>query len=208
MYNYCYFNNPNRILMSRIDINSENELLRKASEGNEQAFKQLFLKYHNSLGLHIFRITNSMVVAEEIVQDVFLKIWMSREALAGVHNFKAYLFVISKNHTLNCLRKLTKERQQRQLFEETIIRELTPESNVNIYHSLLDDAIDQLPPQQQLVYILSRHNRLKYIEVANRLNISHESVKKYLQIATSSITSYVHLNLKKDILFLIFLILF
>lgn len=208
MYNYCYFKNPNRILMSRIDINSENELLRKASEGNEQAFKQLFLKYHNSLGLHIFRITNSMVVAEEIVQDVFLKIWMSREALAGVHNFKAYLFVISKNHTLNCLRKLTKERQQRQLFEETIIRELTPESNVNIYHSLLDDAIDQLPPQQQLVYILSRHNRLKYIEVANRLNISHESVKKYLQIATSSITSYVHLNLKKDILFLIFLILF
>lgn len=194
--------------MSNLDFNSENDLLRKASEGNEQAFQHLFLKYHNQLGVHIFRITNSIVVAEEIVQDVFLKIWMSREALAGVHNFKAYLFVISKNHTLNCLRKLIKERKQMQLFEEHTAREIIPESNINIYHTLLDDAIDQLPPQQQLVYLLSRHNRLKYIEVANRLNISHHSVKKYLQIATSSITSYVHLNLKKDILFLIILISF
>jgi len=55
-------------------------------------------------------------------------------------------------------------------------------SNINIYHSILDDAIDQLPPQQQLVYLLSRHERLRYAEVANRLNISRESVKKYLQI--------------------------
>ena len=194
--------------MSNLDFNSENDLLRKASEGDEEAFQHLFLKYHNQLGVHIFRIANSIVVAEEIVQDVFLKIWMSREALAGVHNFKAYLFVISKNHTLNCLRKLTKERQQRQLYEEQTAREIIPESNINIYHTLLDDAIDQLPPQQQLVYLLSRHNRLKYIEVANKLNISHQSVKKYLQIATSSITSYVHLNLKKDIFFLIILILF
>lgn len=194
--------------MSSLEVNSENDLLRKASEGNEQAFQQLFLKYHNQLGVHIFRITNSIVIAEEIVQDVFLKIWMSREALAGVHNFKAYLFVISKNHTLNCLRKLIKERKQRQLFEEHTAKEITPESNINIYHSLLDDAIDHLPPQQQLVYLLSRHERLKYIEVANRLNISHESVKKYLQIATSSITSFVYINMKKDILILIIAVFF
>jgi len=194
--------------MTNFDNHSDNDLLIKASEGDEQAFAQLFYKYHHQLGLHIFRITNSMVIAEEIVQDVFLKIWMSREALAGVNNFRAYLFVISKNHTLNCLRKLTKERQQRKLFEEDTARDPLPDTRINIYHSLLDDAIDQLPPQQQLVYLLSRHKRLKYVEVASRLNISHESVKKYLRIATSSITSYVQLKLKKDILFLIFLIYF
>lgn len=173
---------------------SESDLLRKVSKGDENAFQELFLKHHNQLAMHIFRITNSTDLAEEIVQDVFLKIWMSREVLEGVYNFKAYLFVISKNHTLNCLRKLTKERQQRHEFEEHTIKAIAYNSNINIYHSILDDAIDQLPPQQQLVYLLSRHERLRYAEVANRLNISRESVKKYLQIATASITTYVHTN--------------
>lgn len=159
------------------------------------AFKQLFLKYHQQLGTHIFRITNSRDLAEEIVQDVFLKIWMSREVLAGIHNFKAYLFVISKNHTLNCLRKLSRERHHLNTCEENYMMSLSAESDdSNIYHSILDEAIDRLPPQQQRVYLLSRHERLRYVEVANRMNISHESVKKYLSIATASIVTYVQTN--------------
>lgn len=174
---------------------SESDQLIKVAEGDEIAFQQLFLKYHHQLGTHIFWITNSIDLAEEIVQDVFLKIWMSRETLVGVHNFKAYLFVISKNHTLNCLRKLTRERIHMKEYEDNFIRSITSEnSDSNIYHSILDEAIDQLPPQQQLVYLLSRHDRLRYAEVANRMNISRESVKKYLQIATASITLYVQTN--------------
>lgn len=181
--------------MSDLLVNSEKDLLRRASDGDELAFQHLFLKYHNQLGKHIVRISNSIDLAEEIVQDVFLKIWMSREALAEVHNFKAYLFVISKNHTLNCLRKLTRERIHMKEYEGNFIRSISSEdSDSNIYHSILDEAIYQLPPQQQLAYLLSRHERLRYAEVANRMNISRESVKKYLQIATASITEYVQTN--------------
>jgi RNA polymerase sigma-70 factor (family 1) len=180
--------------MSVIPLNSERDALIKASQGSQKAFQELFLKYHNQIGNHVFRITDSKELAEEIVQDVFLKIWMSREALARVHSFKAYLFIISKNHTLNCLRKLAKERQRKQEFEDYAIKTVTTGEEVNIYHSILDEAIDRLPPQQQLVFLLSRHERLKYTEVANRMNISRESVKKYLQIATASVTAYVHTN--------------
>lgn len=176
------------------DFSESNELI-KVSKGDEMAYNRLYYRYHQQLGKHVFRITNSMDLAEEIVQDVFLKIWLNREVLAGVQNFKAYLFVISKNHTLNCLRKLTTERQHLNDVEESYTSLLVDSnSEVNDYYSILDEAINSLPPQQQKVYLLSRHERLRYTEVASRLNISRESVKKYLQIATFSITNYVLTN--------------
>ena len=81
------------------------------------------------------------------------------------------------------------------------------EASSDIYHSLLDEAINQLPTQQQKVYLLSRHERLRYNEVATKLNISRETVKKYLQIATVSITEYVQAKYKTAV-FLTFVSLF
>ncbi|WP_069660440.1 RNA polymerase sigma factor [Arcticibacter eurypsychrophilus] len=192
--------------MSDLFLYSDQDLLLKVTVGNEHAFRQLFSKYHQQLGVYVYRITDSVDLAEDIVQDVFLKIWMSREALAGVDNFKAYLFVMSKNHTLNCLRKIAREQLKKKGWENNFNNVLkSREEETNIYYNLLDEAIDKLPPQQQKVYLLSRHERLKYAEIGQRLNISGETVKKYLQIATTSITAYVHTNLEKLVFLLIML---
>ena len=181
--------------MSDLILQCEKELLKKVAAGNEQAFGQLFKSYHNLLGLHIYRITNSAELAEEVVQDVFLKIWVSRETLLTVQNFRAYLFVVSKNHALNCLRKVAKERIHQKALEENV-KSFEPEINSpDIYYSLLDRAIDHLPPQQQKVYLLSRHKRLKYDEIAIQMGLSRETVKKYLQGATHSITHFVQSNI-------------
>lgn len=188
---------------------SETTLLMEVAAGNEAAFGQLFNRYHQQLGTYIFRITNSYELVEEIVQDVFLKIWLNREVLAEVRNFKAYLFVLSKNYALNHLRKLTKEQLMKNKWEEDCIKSLMPENIIdNMYYSLLDEAIDQLPLQQQKVYVLSRHQRLKYSEIAENLDLSRETVKKYLKIATASITAYVKTSLEVIVLILIFLTFF
>lgn len=175
---------------------SEKKLLMEVAAGNENAFRQLFYQYHEQLGRYIFHITHSHELTEEIVQDIFLKIWMNNEALAEIKNFKAYLFVLSKNHTLNYLRKLAKELSQKRKWEEDFLSiqflDNVPE---NTYYRLLDEAIDRLPPQQQKVYLLSRHQRLKHAEIADQLNISKETVKSYLKIATASITAYITSNL-------------
>lgn len=182
--------------MSYQDNFQENELLRQVAMGDEIAFRQLFHLYHQQLGAYIHRVTESSELAEEIVQDVFLKIWMSREALQGVKSFKAYLFVISKNHALNVLRKTIKERHLHAHWNQDIINAIPVADNdfYDEYYGLLDKAIDCLPPQQQKVYLLSRHEHLKYVEIAQRLEISRETVKKYLQIAVSSITTYIQAN--------------
>jgi RNA polymerase sigma-70 factor (ECF subfamily) len=182
---------------------NERELLIQVASGNEYAFRKLFMVHHQLLGVHMLRITNSVELAEEIVQDVFLKIWLTRETLVGVDNFKAYLFVISKNHALNCLKKLAKERLLIKTMETNGFGDLVPETtDTDMYYTLLDEAIDHLPPQQQKVYLLSRHGRLKYAEIADQLELSRETVKKYLQIATTSITEYVHEHLEVTALLL------
>ncbi|MEO7215222.1 sigma-70 family RNA polymerase sigma factor [Mucilaginibacter sp.] len=177
-------------------IPCENELLLRVAGGDEHAFSELFNTHHQLLGTHIYRITGSAELAEEVVQDVFLKIWLSRESLAAVQHFKAYLFVISKNHALNCLRKLAKERLRQKTIEENAMVLIPEESSgLDAYYSLLDEAIDHLPPQQQKVYLLSRHKRLKYDEIASQMGLSRETVKKYLQASTHSITNFVQSNM-------------
>ncbi len=195
--------------MSDQPVNCDKNLFLRVSLGEEQAFKQLFNTYHQQLGAYILRLTHSTELAEEIVPDVFLKIWMNREALREVQNFKAYLFVASKNHTLNALKKVAKERLQQKELEEHYTNDVLAEDlNLSQYYSLLDEAIDHLPPQQQKVYLLSRHKRLKYAEIAKKLDLSHETVKKYLQISTISITAYINANIAAGLILLVLTIFF
>jgi RNA polymerase sigma-70 factor (ECF subfamily) len=189
------------------DLFNEDILLLQIAEGNQHAFARLFDCYHQQLGTYIFRLTDSMELAEEVVQDVFLKIWTNRTELAQIRNFRAYLFVISKNHALNCIKKVIRQQKYQQQWEEELAAEeefAMPDAVDNKYYNLLDTAINNLPPQQQKVYLLSRHERLKYTEIAEEMNISRETVKKYLQHAVAFISTYCERN--SDIV--MFLILF
>lgn len=185
----------------------EKDLLGQIAQGDENAFRQLFYKYHQQLAIHVFRLTQSVELAEEIVQDVFLKIWTNREALTDVQHFKAYLFVVSKNQTLNALRQLAKERKNKEEWQkDNALLYKQQEADVTTdYYSLIDQAVAQLPPQQQKVYRLSRHKRLKYQEIAQQLDLSRETVKKYMQLAIASIGTYIRSNTEAFLLLLLLL---
>ncbi|KQS27783.1 RNA polymerase sigma factor [Dyadobacter sp. Leaf189] len=173
-------------------MHRESEVLRRVSEGDERAFAALFNHYHQRLGMHIYRITRSEELAAEVVQDVFLKIWLNKELLAEVNNFPVYLYVISKNAALNCLKKAASESAR--IVDVDLHSEHFPVADTieeDHRYLLIDEAIDLLPPQQKQVYLLSRHQRLSYAEIAAQMNISRETVKKYLQIATESISSHI-----------------
>ncbi|WP_448701137.1 RNA polymerase sigma-70 factor [Mucilaginibacter sp. AW1-3] len=176
---------------------NEHDLLTGVASGDENAFRQLFTLYHHRLGAYIYNLTDSMELAEEIVQDVFLKIWINRDVLANIKSFKAYLFVVSKNHALNCLRKVARERSHATEWDDNVVNAIAVEEDeqYNRYDGLLDKAINNLPPQQKKVYMLSRQQHLKYKEIAAKLNISAETVKKHLQVSIASITSYVQANI-------------
>lgn len=168
-------------------------MLLRVAEGDIQAFNYLFDQYQPLLALHIFRITNSTEIAEEIVLDVFMKIWKTRQTLATVDNIKSYLYVLSKNQALNSLKQVAKERKLQRALEalsEQEVHQTEAHEKKELYR-LLDEAIDQLPQQQKTAYLLSRHDRLTYSQISETMGISTETVKTYLKRATIAITNYV-----------------
>lgn len=185
---------------------AEKSLLKQVAKGDERAFTQLFHQWQPFLATHIFRITESEFITEEIVQDVFLKIWQSRETLAEINSFKAYLLVVSKNHALNVLRKLSNEFQKQEAFikENRLHQDQESETAAkHYYYSLIDEAVSQLSPRQKEVYLLHRHEHLTYKQIAERLGIGTESVKTHFSLAVSSISSYVKAKLALTIIGLI-----
>ncbi|HWJ28602.1 MAG TPA: sigma factor, partial [Flavisolibacter sp.] len=91
--------------MLALSATNENELIQGVLQGDEKAFRQLFDHYWPGIFSVAFSLTKSSVLSEEIVQDVFLKVWLKREQLATVNNFPGYLFTIAKNHIYNELRR-------------------------------------------------------------------------------------------------------
>ena len=171
----------------------EKYLLQQVIAGSETAFAQLFYMYHHKLGAYIYRLTNSAELSQDIVQEVFIKIWTQKHKLSGVENFDAYFFSIARNHAFTALKKIARERLQSKSFVQLVY--LQSNSTINnsseAYLTLVEEAVDKLPPQQKRVYHLCKVQRLKYEEIANQLGLSHETVKKHMHLALQSIRQYV-----------------
>lgn len=181
--------------MRAAPLYDEKTLLKQVSEGSETAFSQLFHSFHHQLGDYIFYLTKSLPLAEEIVQDVFMKIWEKREQLETVNNFGAYLFTISKNQAFNVLRQQAREAVKLQKLASHVTSEQEVlEPDMEKYFILIDTAVSQLPAQQQKVWLLSRQEGLKHEEIATRLSLSRETVKRHISLALTSIRRYVKLH--------------
>ena len=175
-------------------VHNEPELLISVAEGNEKAFAKLFHAYHNQLGAYIMLLTDSMEMAEEIVQDVFVKIWINRATLPTIGNFSSYLFILTRNYTLNCIRKIETDRKRQLSYTSHLVRTGDQDPAVGErsadHLDIVERAVAQLPPQQQRVFNLKREGR-KNSEIAREMGISPDSVKKYQQWAVKSIAEFM-----------------
>lgn len=173
-------------------IPGERELLAKIAGGDEHAFKILFESYYHNLGKYVYQLTGSLSVAEEIVQDAFIKVWLKKEFLVEVKNFSNYLFILCRNQTYNEMQKKATERS----FIDRLSHRINDQNNNDNpdtlserYRELVELAIEKLPPQAQKVYLMSRDERMKYEEIAQALNISPVTVKKHIQYANKFIAA-------------------
>lgn len=171
-------------------LKNESILIQLISEGNETAFRELFDHFNKKLYNYTFKITDNEDLAEEIVMDAFVKVWCNRHKLHDINNFDAYLFTLVKNqafselkrraHEALIIKRLSKSRTEyHDSTEETVIS--------NEYQHILNNAINQLPPQQRIVYGMSRDEGLKYDEIADQLKLSKNTVKSHLKKALSTL---------------------
>jgi RNA polymerase sigma-70 factor (ECF subfamily) len=193
--------------LSNHSINDVKGLLLRVSEGDEYAFAQLFKTHYNQLGDYIMRITESKQLTQEIVQDVFLKIWINRRSLATIDCFKAYLMVVARNHAFNCLKQIAREKSRRKEWANSVLHlalNNTAETALTDSRQLIDEAIELLPPRQKNVYLLSRREGISQEAIAQKLNISHETVKKHMVLALRFLKNHLRANIRLFLLFITF----
>lgn len=179
--------------MSLKVIYNELFLLEKVAKGDEQAFALLFYEFHQELGSYVFRLTKSLPVSEEIVQDVFVKVWTKRDQLKDVKNFRAFLFTVARNQTFNSLRDEARKAllNQEWYSDLSFSEEQGYGPDRERMFDLIDEAISLLPPQQKKAWQLSREDGMKHEEIADRLHLSRETVKRHISLAIASITRHV-----------------
>lgn len=186
-----------------LNFHKESELLQNVSTGSTEAFRRLYYLWEPVLSSYLFQVTKSKELTSEIVQDVFLKIWMTRETLHEIKNFKAYLFVISKNQAINALKKSILELEKFKIFAENPhLYEDEVDEKKEYQYSLIDEAIDQLPARQKEVFLMHRYDRMTYQEIADRLGIGKESVKSHLSIGIKAVKSNLQSKISLILLFI------
>lgn len=176
------------------------ELQRLISTGSDaRALERLYLYFYPKL----FSFAKTMVAqaepAEEIVEDVFIKLWENRAELGKINNLKVYLFVAVRNKSLNYL-----EWKSRDIISylETYPVDIPTANNTPDYLMMtkemamrINKAVESLPPKCKLIFTLVREEQLKYREVADILNISPRTVDTQMTIATKKIASAINLYL-------------
>jgi RNA polymerase sigma-70 factor (family 1) len=192
--------------MDQADHNQQ-LLLERIVNGDTIAFAALFDIYHPDIYLASLLATRSPELSEEIVQDVFLEMWMQKEKLLNIRDFRSYFFIVVRNRAYRALRKQVRMVELGEQYPEDIAGD-TDQSDHEQLLSLVDKAIELLPPQQKQVFILSKKEGKKREEIASIMNISPETVKSYLSKAILFIRSWCAQNQRKLPAGLVFWLLF
>lgn len=188
---------------------SDKELVYLLVSGDESAFYALYSRYWTRLKSFCRQFLKSDDLAENYAQDIFLKIWETRELLDPERSFSAYLYTIARNTVFNYLRHVAvSENASRKLIQNYLLAEETDGDNEIIerdYFELLHRAIERLTPRQQQVFRLSRDSNLSHREIAENLGISVYTVQEYISDSIHSIKKYI--EKRSDIVFILFIML-
>ena len=162
------------------------ELLR---EGDPLSFEILFQKYYVRFYNFVFNLTKSSQAAEDIIQNVFMKIWINRRNLRPDQSIHNYIYVLSKREMLNHIR----DRKAYVQVERLVMTEQPSEevTDQNMALRELDDRIRKfiadMPEQRRKVFLLSRYKGLTNKEIANMMGLSVRTVDRHINLALTSL---------------------
>jgi RNA polymerase sigma-70 factor (family 1) len=156
------------------------ECLYQVSQGNQAAFAQLLRKCWNKVYTQAITYLKDASLAQEITQDVFVKIWSARAGLPAVENFSNYLFIVSRNEIVSALRKKGQGFVNPGPDIEGNLVLPDEQLQYKEFHHRLLQAIEELPPARKRVFKMSRLEGRSYDDIARDLGISRNGVKDHI----------------------------
>lgn len=191
--------------MQKVEPYDEGLLLNKVAEGDDRAFGELVKLKWNNIYSQALTYVKSTHRAEDIVQEVFLKIWEKRQAILEVDNFDSYLFIVARNYIISELRKKIAVPIGDNIvdtFEEESKQPDKVFSNKQLIE-LITKGIEMLPQQQKVAFRLSRDEGLSHEKIAELMELSKETVKKHICRALNFLRTYVRTQSELIILFMV-----
>lgn len=158
------------------------EILHKLKNGDHAAFEKLFRGLYASLCVYSKKIVLQKEVAEEIIQQIFLKLWESRETLDIHTSLKAYLFKSAHNNSIKYLQSKKFDEAYKKYNEDQLLQknELIPDFDLK---EKINQSLEELPPQCKKIFFLSRFENLKHQEIADQMSISVKTVEVQIRRA-------------------------
>lgn len=193
--------------MSRISNESDKMLIQQLIKGNEKAFSTLYEKYLSDSYHFALSILKSKDHAQEVVQEVFLKVWLNREELDASKNFKSFLLTITKNLSINILTKATNDLSIKNKIYDSLETQRSTTSEYMLtqeYEEIKERAISSLPEGRKKVFVMSREEGKSYQEISEELGVSINTVKTQMKKALESLRFYLSKYSDIDLIFLLF----
>jgi RNA polymerase sigma-70 factor (family 1) len=189
--------------------NGDFKWVQALKKGDARAFDKLFDLYGKRLFHFSLGYLKSKEEAEEVVQDVFLKIWNNRSTLKPELSFRSYLFTISYRHITEKFRKINRERQYLHEITETVVDftdELDERSSYQSMLQLVEQLIEKLPARQREVLLMRKMEGIPVNEIAGKLGIAPKTVEQhYTQALKNLKTSLSRAEISGLLFFLLFI---
>lgn len=177
-------------------------IIQIAANDDEAAYYKLFNLFYTPLCIYAFRYVRSLQTREDLIQDVFLKLWRDRKSIQVTSSVRAYLLVATRNHCLNHIQR----KELEQSYEQTIINEFREVGadeelfSLSELKTLVDKAISNLPEKYRTVFEMNRFQNLTYREIAEKQGVSIKTVEAHM----SKALAILRLELKDYFVFLFF----
>lgn len=190
--------------------NSDRELLLRLSMEDKEAFSGIYYQYKDKLYGFAYGLTNSVEKSEDLVHDVFLKLWLNRKSADKIENLNAWLFRTAQNQFVDAVRRFSKsilvlseyfktreEADNNTPVDLLIMKELKEK---------LEEAIRHLPPQQRKIFCMHREEGLPHSKIAEKLNLSTSTTQNHINQAFANIRRYLSHEYPDIFILLLFLL--
>jgi RNA polymerase sigma factor (sigma-70 family) len=181
---------------SNNELAAERELMQRCVEGDRQAFAILYSHYAPLLYRAVYPLTNkSKEDTEEIIQELFVKIWERRDSMLTIQSFRPFVFRVARNKVIDWYRKNESKKSFCTFYSENLRDEAVSVTDGLLfeeYYAIAMEAIAKLSPRQKQIFNLRQTEGLSLSEIAGELRISLHAVKKQLYQATRFVREYLH----------------
>jgi RNA polymerase sigma-70 factor (family 1) len=177
-------------------IYSDSELLVFLRAGDKLAFEEFYNRYHKPVYRYLVSLVKVPEIAEDLVHEIFVKLWDIREKLVIKDSFKGYLFWMCHNKAVDTIRKIAGERMLKDQLLFHYYQHLSDAEHHTLtqlqrYDNLIEEALNSLSPQRRKVYELCRKQGKSYREAANELQISTHTVKEHMSYALAALRDFL-----------------